>query len=54
MQRFALAAPLVLLSTPLLPAQHVNQNQSPKIELSGGRLYEAARNAIAKNGGQSF
>jgi opacity protein-like surface antigen len=39
MQRLVLGALMALLSAPLLPAQTANENQFPKIELSGGYLY---------------
>ncbi len=39
MQRLVLGALLALLSAPLLQAQTANENQFPKIELSGGYLY---------------
>jgi hypothetical protein len=47
MQRFGHPALLVFLSTSLLPAQLVSQNQFPKAWLSGGYPHEVVRKAIA-------
>jgi hypothetical protein len=53
MQRFGHAAPLVPLSTSLLPAQQLSQNQFPKTELSRGYPHDVERKAIAPTRGLS-